>query len=251
MANYNPQIDAITMKSDAVNLPNVMSYGEKFTCAPLSPEELELFKAQFAELMSMLGSDERKIMLARVGQYVLGMRIIKQSLNNVLFTGVNAGDTELGMSLIRPQFTKSNTVANTPGPYATIYRPNWGLALVANTWRDWIYDGAGNPMTLGKDFGWVVTHLKSLISPTPFFSEVRFVVGRTGVLIPADVRNLALGDTENNIPIIPLPTMYSIPKASFYARAMGDVNGIDNVPLGGLVFGLGRALKEEVATWTT
>ena len=248
----NPALDYITMASQACLRTSLTVYGEKFTLAPISQDELDLFKAQFGDLMSMVGSDERKIMLARVEQYIMGMRAIKQSLNSVGFTGVNAGDTELGMSLIRPQFTKSNTVANTPGPFATIYRPNWGLTLVAGTWRDWIYDGAGNPMTLGKDFGWVVTHIKSLTSPVPFFSEIRFVVGRTGVLIPADVRALQLADTENNIPIVPLPTMYSIPKASFYARAMSDVNGIDNVPLGGLVFGLGRALKEEFPpTWTT
>lgn len=247
MGNFNTTVDSLLANSTSVTRPDVTAYGEKFTCAPLTSEELALFKAQFADLMSMVGSDERKIMLARIEQYVIGLRAIKASLNNVLFTGVNAGDTEIGMGLIRPQFTKNNT----PAASAVLYRANWTQALVANTWTDWIMDGAGLAMTLGKDYGWVVTHIKSLTSPMPFFSEVRFVVGRTGVLLPADVRALQLSDTENNIPIIPLPTMYSIPKASFYARAKADFAGTDNIPLGGLIFGLGRALKEEVPTWTT
>ena len=244
MANYNVTIDSINMQSEAVTRPQVIAYGEQFTCAAISSGELEIFKAQFADLMSMVGSDERKIMLARLSQYILGMRIVKQSLNSVLFTGVNAGDTELGMSLIRPQFTRNNVAAN-----LAIYRTNWNQVLVANTWGDWIFDGAGQPMALGRDFGWVVTHLKSLTTPVPFMTEARFVVGRTGVLLPIDSRNFQLADTENNVTIIPIPTMYSIPKASFYARAKSDINGTDQVVLGGLIFGLGRALREEVPTW--
>lgn len=247
MSPFNPAIDALSLKSESLTRSDVIAYGEKFTLADLRDDELALFKAQFADLMSMVGSDERKIMLARVDQYVIGLRAIKSALNGALFTGVNAGDTEVGMALIRPQFTKNNT----PAPSAVVYRTNWYQTLVANTWTDWIMDGAGLPMTLGKDFGFVVTHIKSLNSPQPFFAEVRFVVGRTGILLPADVRNLKLADTENNVPIIPLPTMYLIPKASFYARAKSDINGIDEIPLGGLIFGLGRALKEEVPTWTT
>lgn len=241
---YNSVVDSITMAHPSVNRDKVVAYGEVFTCASIDGEELELFKAQFSDLMSMVGSDERKIMLARIEQYILGLRIIKQSLGSVRFTGVNAGDTEIGMSLIRPQFCKNNVVAS-----ATVYRTNWAQTLVANTWADWIFDGAGTGMSLGKDFGWVVTHLKSLVSPLPFVSEVRFVVGRTGVMLPADVRAMQLADTENNIPIVPLSTMYSIPKASFYARCKADAGGVENLPLGGLLFGLGRALREEVPTW--
>ncbi len=252
MCPMNTVVDQLNMNSRAVVVPTLEAYGEKFTLAQLTQTELDLFKAQFSDLMSMVGSDERKIMLARLDQYVIGLRAIKQSLNSVNFTGVNAGDTEIGMALIRPQFTKNNIVANTPNPgFTTVYRTNWAQTLVTNTWADWIYDGAGQPMSLGKDFGFVITHVISLISPIPFFSEIRFQVGRTGILLPADTRRFILADTENNIPIVPLPTMYLIPKASFYARAKADINGIDNVPLGGLIFGLGRALKEEIPTWTT
>ena len=61
---------------------------------------------------------------------------------------------------------------------------------------------------------------------------------------------LRVGDTENMTSIVPIPTMILKPKASLYARAKADVAGTDEVALGGLVFGLGRVLKEETATWT-
>lgn len=246
MSPINPSVDALTLQSETLARPNVNLYGEDYALAPLDHTELNLFKAQFSELMSMIGSDERKIMNNRVQQYVLGLRAIKQALGGVRFQGVNAGDTTIGMSLIRPQFMKNNAVAS-----AVIFRANWNQVFaLGGTWYDWIFDGAGAPMSTGKDFGFVISHLKSLRTPVPLIAECDFLVGRSP-LLPNDVRMLQAADTENNIAIIPLQTMTVIPKASFYARCRSDVPGTDNLPFGGLLFGLGRALKEEVPTWTT
>ena len=61
---------------------------------------------------------------------------------------------------------------------------------------------------------------------------------------------LRVGDTENMTSIVPIPSMILKPKASLYAQALADVIGTDEVALGGLIFGLGRVLKETAATWT-
>lgn len=249
---FEPQIDALNLtprlnpRGDDTNVCTMSSitlYRDTFQLAPIDMNELNMFKAQFTTLLTMPGSDERKIMLDRVEQYVTALRAIKQALNSIKFSGVNAEDTELGMAFIRPQFTRANAVAS-----LAVYRANWNQALVAAPWADWIFDGAGQPMSVGRDFGLVITHLKSLVTPTPFMTECRFQVGRTQ-LLPLDTRNALLADTENNIAIVAIPTMIIIPKGTFYARARSDVPGTDVVPLGGLVFGLGRALKEEIPTW--
>ncbi len=242
---YNTTIDSISQSTPSVARGSVNLYGEDYALATLDDAELNLWKAQFAELMSMIGSDERKIMLNRVDQYIIALRAIKQALGNVRFQGVNAGDTTIGMSLIRPQFTQANAVAGTGVGFC---RVTWAQVLTA-AWADWIFNGVGQPMTAGKDFGFVVTHIKSLTQPNPFVSEVEFTVGRSP-LLPNDCRNIRMFDSENNIPIQPLNTMIVIPKASFYARARSDANGTDQIVLGGLLYGLGRALKEEVPTWT-
>lgn len=241
----NVTIDSLSLQSPCVTMKNRNLYGEDYALAPLDQGELELWKAQFAELMSMIGSDERKIMLNRVEQYIIALRAIKMALGSVRFQGVNAGDTTIGMSLIRPQFTQANLVAgyNAPG----FYRATWNQVLTA-AWADWIFNGTGNPMNAGMDFGFVVTHLKSLAQPNPFVAEVVFTVGRTP-LLPNDVRNMRMFDSENNIPIQPLNTMIVIPKGSFYGRARSDANGTDVLVLGGLCYGLGRTLKEEVPNW--
>lgn len=235
---------ALDLTSEPCTKTEFELYGEKFPLAPIDQDELDIFKAQFGAILSMPGSDERRVQLDRIDLYLMAMRAIKQELNGPKFTGLNPEDTELGMSLIRPQFTVAGS--------QTTYKYNWQIALTTS-WADWLYAAAGNPYTIGKDFGMIVTHLKSLITPTPFMSECRFQVGRTGILIPSDVRALRTADTTNGVAIVAIPTMVLKPKSSFYSRAKADAGniGTDEVALGGLVFGLGRVLKEETATWTT
>jgi hypothetical protein len=240
----NSTIDAIQLSTDAVSRGEINLYGENYALAPLDQQELSIWKAQFAELMSGIGSDERKIMLNRCDQYIIALRAIKMALGSVKFMGVNAGDTTIGMSLIRPQFFQSNAVA---GFGVGNCRLIWSQALTT-AWADWFFNGNGQPMSAGKDFGFVITHLKSLTQPNPFISEVEFLVGRSP-LLPNDVRNIRMFDSENNIPIVPLNTMIVIPKGSFYARARSDAPGTDEAVPGGLLYGLGRVLKEEIPTW--
>jgi hypothetical protein len=253
MANILPQVDALNLSPRFNNQgadvnpctrASIKLYAENYVLGPLNNDELNIFKAQFSTLITGPTSDERKIMLDRIEAYILGLRAVKQALNNVAFTGLNAEDTEIGMGIIRPQFTVAGAVAV---PLA--YRANWNQALTP-AWADWFWNGAGLPMQAGQDFGFVVTHLKSLLAPVPFMSEYRFAIGRTTNLIPGDVRTFQQADNENGVAIAAIPTMIVTPKSSFYARARSDINGTDQVALGGLVFGLGRALTQEVPTWT-
>lgn len=240
--NLIPRIDPTTGKdTNPTTMPEATLYRETLTLSPLDADELAIFKAQFGALLAAPSSDERKLMLDRLSAYVIAMRSIKHELNGIKFAGLNPEDTELGFGFIRPQFVRS----------AAAYKTNWNLVFAAGaTWYDWLYEGAGAAFAVGKDFGLVITHLKSLVTPAPFIAESKFQVGRTGILIPFDVRMLRVGDTENGTSIVPIPTMVLKPKASLYARALADVAGTDEVVLGGLVFGLGRVLKEEAATWT-
>jgi len=217
------------------------------TLGPLDNEELEIFKAQFGALLAAPSSDERKIMLDRLAIYVIALRAIKHELNDVKFKGINPEDTEIGFGLIRPMFLRAGA--------AGTYLANWIVNLaVAGTWQNWLFQGvlgAGVPIPLPNSFGLCITHLKSLETPTPFMSECAFQVGRTGILIPFDVRMLQVGDTENKTSIVPIPSMIVKPNGSLFATAVGDVVGVDNVALGGLVIGLGRQLRlnSVTATW--
>lgn len=213
-------------------------YGESFTLDPIDAEELETFKAQFGAILSMPGSEERRVMLDRLDIYVIAMRAIKHELNGPKFAGLNAGDTELGMGIIRPQFTRA----------AAAYKTSWSVAITTS-WADWFYETSGNGYAVGKDFGLVITHLKSLITPEPFLAEARFKVSRIE-LLPHDARMIKVGDNENGIAVVAIPSMILKPKSTFYSRLKGDTAGTDHIALGGLIYGLGRSIKEETATWT-
>lgn len=241
--NLTPRIDPVTGKdTNPCTMPEALLYRETLTLGPITQNELSTFKAQFGALLAAPGSEERKLMLDRLANYIFALRAIKHELGDVKFAGLNPEDTELGFGAIRPQFTR--------GADPAAYKTTWSIAFAASaTWYDWFYEGAAAAFSVGKDFGLVITHLKSLVTPAPFMSECKFEVGRTGILIPSDVRGLRVGDTENGVSIVPIPTMILKPKAGFYGRAKADVAGTDEVVLGGLIFGLGRVLKEETATW--
>jgi len=244
--NLAPRVDRAGKDTNPCTMPEATLYRETLTLGPLGQDELDIFKAQFGALLAAPSSDERKLMLDRLSIYVIALRAIKHELNDIKFRGLNPEDTELGFSFIRPQFT----VAGAAGP-PYVYKRNWQIAFAATgTWYDWFWNGAGIAYSIGKDFGLVITHLKSLVTPAPFMSECRFEVGRTGILVPFDVRMLRVGDTENGTSIVPIPSMILKPKASLYAQALADVADTDEVILGGLVFGLGRVLKETTPTWT-
>lgn len=233
----SPEVD-----TNPCTRPQVTLYKETMTLGPLDPEELEIFKAQFGALLAAPSSDERKIMLDRLAIYIIGLRAIKHELNNVKFKGINPEDTEIGFGVIRPMFMRAGAAAT--------YLANWIVNLaVAGTWQNWFHQ-AGVAVPLPADFGLIITHLKSLETPTPFISECAFQIGRTGILIPFDVRMLQVGDTENMTSIVSIPSMIVKPNGSFLATAVADTAGIDNVALGGLVIGLGRQLRLNSATAT-
>lgn len=238
--NLVPTPDASGVDTNPCTRPEVTLYRETMTLGPLDPEELEVFKAQFGALLAAPSSDERKLMLDRLPVYVIALRAIKHELKNIKFRGINPEDTELGFSFIRPMFVRT----------AGAYRTDWLHALTP-AYAAWL-DTAGAAFPLGNSFGMVITHLKSLETPTPFMTECRFEIGRTGILIPFDVRMLLAADTENMTAIVPIPSMIIKPLAGMLARARSDVNGTANIALGGLVFGLGLVLRHEtgaLAAW--
>jgi len=231
----------LSMGSTCVNQPTATLYGEKHTLAPLAQDELDTFKAQLADVLMIPGSDERLIMEDRMEQYVIGLRSIKHELNDIHFDRLNPGDTTLGFGLIRPQYTHAGVAT---------YKQTWLTPALTVAWADWMFEAAGAPFMIGRDFGLVITHLKSLASPIPFMSECRFVIGRT-TLVPSNVRELRVGDTNNGIALAGIPTMILKPTTAFYATARADRNGTDEIELGGLVFGKGKVITELwPATWT-
>jgi len=218
---------------------DVKLYGESLALGdPLDRLELAIFKEQFIQLLAAPGSEERKLMLNRVEQYILGLRAVKGKVGNVKFRGVNPSQTEIGFGLIRPVFTISQIAS----PRIT-WIQNYTVA-----YANMFCNAAGTAgYGIGASFGLCITHLKSFNTPLPVLSEIQVTIGRS-VLLPIDVRNIRMADTENQVAIVPIPTLIATPQNTLWITGRSDTVAAtqDEVALGGLVYGLGRALIQTV-----
>lgn len=231
----------VSLTDRAVTRPEIRLYNTDHQLAPLTQAELEIFNLQFPTLLAAPTSITRKIQLQRVEAYIMAIRAVKQQLNGVGFRGLHPSDTEMGFQPIRPQFVHD--------PDTATYRVNWQEPLTAATWTAFIGTSQSAGYKVGDDFGLVVTHATSLVTPSPFVSELQTKVGRSD-LVPIPLRDIILGDNENGIAVYPLPTLLLPPKETFFMQLLADVTGTEDLQLGGLVIGLGRVLKETAASWS-
>ena len=209
-------------------------YGQTNTLASLDTEELAFLEDNFNKLLATTDSQVRKIFEERADTIVAGIMAIKEKLERRKFRGMNPSDAEIGIGFIRPGHTKTADVINT----------SWSIALTAmGTWDRWLDSAATSGYALPEDFGLIITHFTSLVTPIPFIRTAHFIIGRVD-LIPEDVTDIVLGDNENGVAIYPIPTKIVLPEDELRVRLEGET-GTEILKLGGLVVGLGRFLKTE------
>lgn len=220
-------LSALTKKE--INL-----YGQTNTLASLDTEELAFLEDNFNKLLATTDSQVRKIFEERADTLVAGIMAIKEKLQRRKFRGMNPSDAEIGIGFIRPGHTKTANAINT----------SWSVALTAmGTWDRWLDSAATSGYSLPEDFGLIITHFTSLVTPIPFIRTAHFIIGRVD-LIPEDVTDIVLGDNENGVAVFPIPTKIVLPEDELRVRLEGET-GTEILKLGGLVVGLGRFLKTE------
>lgn len=219
-------------------------YGQKYTMASLDAEEQAILEDNFNKLLATTDSQVRRILEERVDTIVAGIMAIKEKLDRRKFRGMNPADMEIGMGFIRPGFTKTLNAVNA----------DWTITLTgmgATQWVGWLGTTATSGFALSEDFGLIITHLVSQVTPVPFIRHIHFQIGRID-LIPEEVSDIIIGDNENGVAVYPVPTKIVLPEDELLVRAEG-YTGTEHLKLGGLVVGLGRILKvEDLVTlaWT-
>ena len=225
----------------ALTKKDINLYGQKLTMSTLDSDEQAILEDNFNKLLATTDSQVRRILEERVDTIVAGIMAIKEKLDRRRFRGINPADMEIGFGFIRPGFTITNGTIN----------EDWNVTLSGmGTWDDWLYESAGNGYLLSEDFGLIITHLVSQVTPEPYIRNVHFQIGRTN-LIPEEVADIILGDNENGVAVYPVPTKIVLPEDELYVTAEGHA-GTEYLKLGGLVVGLGRLLKHEdlaAAAW--
>jgi len=237
--------------ADLLKVSEVELYGSRFTLAHMDEEEVRYFDTHFNIFLGTTDSVLRKILTERKSAIFQGVRALKYDLDNPKFRGLNPADTELGFSEIRPGHVKGwdrlsrfrstgNVLQDTIG---------WGQFYpAALTWYDWLFSTSGVGFLTSEDHGLIITHVTSYTNPRPLTKELKFKVGRTE-LVPHSVSDIILGDNENRVFHMPVPTLYTMTETELLvrtvARADAPSNSIDYLKLGGLTVGLGRFLKRE------
>lgn len=214
-------------------------YDQTYNLAPMNAEELAIFQDNFNKLLSTQDSVIREILEERANTILMGIMAIKESLERRQFRGMNPGDAEIGMGMIRPEFVKdTNVIIN-----------DWNVVLTGmGTWDTWLSNaGDTGGFLMSEDHGLIITHVISEVTPTPFVRALHFEIGRTN-LIPEDVTDIILGDNKTQVPVFPVPTKIILPEDEFRLNVTG-VAGTEYLKLGGLVIGLGRLLKAETPNW--
>lgn len=227
---------------------DIVLYGQSVQMSPLDREEQEVFEAQFDKLMGMNDSVERELLQDRKDVVLAGIKAIKYKMNGPRFTGWNPADNELGWSAIRPPHVRVNNLIIT----------NWAQVFaVAGVWQRWLDGGAATtPYTAPYACGQIIVGMMSvpyLTSVQPLISAARWEIDRQ-VLVPFDLRPIALGDNARQVPIYPHPTVLILPRSSVICRTVAEIAGTDYVRPVGLSVGLGKFLKLELpvgADWTT
>jgi hypothetical protein len=209
--------------------------------ASLDEEEQAIFEDNFNKLLGTTDSQVRKIFEERADTILAGLMAIKEKLERRKFRGMNPGDMEIGMAIIRPGFTI----------YNSNIRTDWNVNLTGmGTWDRFLDESAAGGFILSEDFGLIITHLVSQVTPDPLVRAVHFKIGRID-LIPEEVSDILLGDNLNGVAIYPVPTKLVLPEDQLQVKVEGHA-GSEYLKIGGLVVGLGRLLKDEdlvAAAW--
>jgi hypothetical protein len=214
-------------------------YGQKYNLAGLDVDEQTILEDNYNKLLGTVDSQVRRILEERSDTIVAGIMAIKEKLDNRKFRGMNPGDMEIGMGLIRPEFVKdTGTIIN-----------DWNVTLSGmGTWDTWLSaTGDTSGFVMSEDHGLIITHLVSQVTTEPLIRAVHFQIGRTD-LIPEDISDIILGDNTNQVSIFPVPTKIVLPEDELRLNVTGHA-GTEYLKLGGLVVGLGRLLKDETPDW--
>lgn len=223
----------------ALSKKEITLYGQRYSLAPLDKDEQDILEDNFNKLLATTDSQVRRILEERSDTIIASIMAIKEKLDSRKFRGMNPADMEIGFGFIRPEFVKYNdTIIN-----------DWNKTLTGmGTWDRWLDASSSAGFTLSEDFGLIITHLVSQVTPQPFVRAVHFYIGRTD-LIPEDVSDIILGDNENGVAIYPIPTKLYLPEDEFRTKITGHA-GTEYLKLGGLVVGLGRVIKAETPSWS-
>jgi len=205
---------------------------QNYTADPLDKAELGIFQAEYDLLFGLEDSVLKKMLDERLPHVFQAVRVMKKKMG-AAFRGMYAVGGELGWGQIRPYHAGANAAT-------------WSKTYSGAGYVDWL-GSAAVPRSVYKYHAMVVLAMDNQAESGIYTDEVLF--NQNGSTWPVqDLRQLALADNKNLVPVQPLKTMYFMPNDTFFARALANAAGTDKPRLVGVSLGAGTYLSKETYT---
>lgn len=216
-----------------------------FPVEAFDQEEAELFESQLNTLIANMDSsvltqliNQRQETIARVAT------LAKAEIDGKTFGGINAGDNEIGFSVLRP-----GHILETGGSAIVTDSDDWYADPAGSTgWVDWIGDGTTNKtLTSGANEQLVLA--LAFVDQSSNQTEVSGInvdtFGRNMDMLPLDLNDAKLQDNENDLSVAPLPALVGQENDDVYIKLRFDRDVERQPRLFGFNFSLGSQLNTE------
>ena len=221
----------------------LITQNEEFAETALTGQEMSILSGQWKDLFMPEWSFERRFINSHWDKVVNAVQCAKNALDELRFGGFNAGNSEIGISPIRPGQVgltdtaaseadnvwkwKHDTVkeANGVGFEYWIHSPTTATTAFAVNEDEFIY-----PMYIVEE------------NASPKIQTVKMDIGRTNILY-YDVRASRLRDYQTGLNLIPLPTTYWLPEMDVQMALGFKYAGVTEPRLGGFCVAKGSFLN--------
>ena len=213
-----------------------------FAETALTGEEQTLWTDQWNELFMPSWSFERQYINTKRNIVNAGIRAAKNALDERKFGGLNAANSELGISMIRPGHV--GLVNGTVPEADNVWKWKHDCVKAANAvgFEYWIHSPttATTAYSIPKELFIIPLYIIEE-NCSPRIQTVKLDVGRANILY-YDVCAARMKDYATGVNLIPLPTTFWAPEMDVHVALQHKMNGTTEPRLGGFTVGYGSFL---------
>lgn len=209
----------------------------------LTPEETNIWETQWRELFMPPWSFERQFINSRKSVVDAGIRAAKNLLDEKKFGGINAANSEIGISMIRPGHV--GLVNGTVPEADNVWKWKHDVVKTANAvgFENWIH----SPTTATTAYSvpeelFIIPLYVVEENACPRIQCIKMDIGRANILY-YDVAGCRIRDYQTGYNLIPLPTTYWAPEMDVLVALAHKNVGTTEPRLGGFTVGYGSFLN--------
>lgn len=217
----------------------VTAHDDTFPTEAFDRDEASLFNQQLNDLIADIPSSTISQVIKQREQAIAQVAALaKHDIDGNNFGGLNAGDNEVGFSILRPGHIRRDPSGNMQNDW--FFQPN------STGYVDWIGDGAGNNFIVNEDQVVVVLGLiDQEATPTPISGFNVEDFGRNMDMLPRDLNAMRLQDNDTEVQVRQLETLIGQEEDEVHCQLRYDRQVERQPRLLGFTFAKGRFLNQE------